>query len=245
VQTDGTILVGGAFTSVGGQSRTNLARLNADGSLDGGFNPGPGGSIYSSVSSLAVQADGKILLGGLFTTLSGHGRTNLARLNSPAPATQSLSYDGSTITWLRGGVGPEVWRATFESSTNGAAWTPLGAGQRVPGGWQLTNVTVQASAAIRSRGFVASSGIGEGIVEATLRAVPVIVTNDGAFGIVSNQFGFSVDGVSGWIVIVERSTDLRQWFPFHTNTVGSSRIYFSDPDLWQAQHRFYRVRLWP
>jgi hypothetical protein len=147
----------------------------------------------------------------------------------------------ATITWLRGGAGPEVWRVTFEASTNNATWTPLGAGQRVPGGWQLTNVTVDAGAGIRARGFVANSGI----VETSLRAVPVIITSDGQFGVISNEFCFSVAGVSGQTVVVERSTDLRQWFRIRTNSVGSTWLYFSDPDWWQAPHRFYRARLWP
>ena len=245
VQTDGTILVGGAFTSVGGQPRTNLARLNANGILDSVFNPGPGGSAASSVYSLSMQADGKILLGGAFTSVTGQAHTNLARLNNPAPATQSLSYDGSTITWLRGGASPEVWRVTFEASTNGTTWTQLGAGQRVSGGWQLTDITVQAGAGIRARGFVANSGIGEGILQTTLRAVPVIITSDGAFGVISNKFCFTIAGVSGQAVVVERSTDLRQWLPIQTNVTSGNRIYFSDPNWWQVPQQFYRGRLWP
>ncbi len=83
------------------------------------------------------------------------------------------------------------------------------------------------------------------IAATTLREVPVIVANDGAFGVHSNQFGFSVDGVPGWICVVEHSTDLLQWFPVQTNTLSSSRFYFSDPDYSQTSHRFYRARLWP
>jgi len=45
------------------------------------FNPSPsGGSPRTSISSLAVQPDGKILVGGSFTQISGVSRTNLARL---------------------------------------------------------------------------------------------------------------------------------------------------------------------
>ena len=38
VQADGKILVGG-FTTLGGQTRNCIGRLNADGTLDTGFNP--------------------------------------------------------------------------------------------------------------------------------------------------------------------------------------------------------------
>lgn len=44
---------------------------------------------------------------------------------------------GTAITWRRGGVSPEVWYVTFEQSTDGIVYTPLGVGTRVLGGWQL------------------------------------------------------------------------------------------------------------
>jgi uncharacterized delta-60 repeat protein len=63
---------------VGGQRRNCIARLNADGSLDTGFNPNAGGLVYS----LVVQTDGKILLGGDFTAVGGATRYRIARLNA-------------------------------------------------------------------------------------------------------------------------------------------------------------------
>lgn len=66
VQADGKIIIGGNFTSYNGTGRNRIARLNADGSLDTGFNPGTGAS--SVVYSSTVQADGKILIGGDFTS---------------------------------------------------------------------------------------------------------------------------------------------------------------------------------
>jgi len=52
--------------------RTNLNRLNADGSLDETFEPQANGIVYA----LALQPDGKILAGGSFTSLGGETRTN-------------------------------------------------------------------------------------------------------------------------------------------------------------------------
>src|SRR5258708_29367456 len=63
LQSDGKILVGGRFTTLGGQSRNYIGRLNADGTLDTSFNPGAGGGAFPYVISLAVQANGKILVG--------------------------------------------------------------------------------------------------------------------------------------------------------------------------------------
>jgi uncharacterized delta-60 repeat protein len=78
VQADGKVLIGGGFSTVGGVARNNIARLNADGSLDTGFNPNANGGVYS----LAVQADGKVLIGGEFTTVGGVARNRVARLNA-------------------------------------------------------------------------------------------------------------------------------------------------------------------
>ena len=58
---------GGQFTSVGGTMRNRVARVNADGSLDTSFDP----DADKPVVCVAVQADGKILLGGSFTTVAG------------------------------------------------------------------------------------------------------------------------------------------------------------------------------
>jgi uncharacterized delta-60 repeat protein len=77
LQPDGKILVGGQFTTLGGQPRSNIGRLNPDGTLDADFNPGADGLVYT----LLLQPDGKILVGGNFTTLGGQPRSNIGRLN--------------------------------------------------------------------------------------------------------------------------------------------------------------------
>src|SRR5712692_4395411 len=46
-QVDGKLLVGGEFTTLGGQSRIDIGRLNADGTLDTSFNPGANGPAFS------------------------------------------------------------------------------------------------------------------------------------------------------------------------------------------------------
>jgi hypothetical protein len=60
VQPDGKLLICGYFPSVRVLLRTNITRLNADGSGDPTFNP----SVKSDeVDSLALQSDGKVLVG--------------------------------------------------------------------------------------------------------------------------------------------------------------------------------------
>src|SRR5262249_27632263 len=148
-----------------------------------------------------------------FNKVGGQLRTNIARLNNTEPAVQNLSFEGSTITWLRGGSSPDVWRTTFESSTDAVSWSFLGAGQRIAAGWRLTNVSVPTGATIRARGFMASGGRAEGIVETIIRVLPQILTTDRALGVASNKFGFHVSGTAGQAVVVEGSTNLLQWLP--------------------------------
>src|SRR5438045_6720999 len=65
LQRDGKVLVGGHFTTVNGESRTNLARLNPEGTLDIGFQTGLSGT-NDGVYTVVVQNDGKLLVGGAF-----------------------------------------------------------------------------------------------------------------------------------------------------------------------------------
>ncbi|GFO64075.1 hypothetical protein M1B72_06565 [Geomonas paludis] len=84
---DAKILVAGEFTLTGGipaVTRTNLARLNHDGTLDASFDPpAPAGPVYA----LALQPDpvapgnpDYIWIGGSFTDVGGTNRKGLARL---------------------------------------------------------------------------------------------------------------------------------------------------------------------
>ncbi len=96
VQSDGRILIGGNFTSVGGTARNRIARLNADGSVDLSFNPGTGAN--GEVLCLALQFDGRVLVGGSFTSLGGSTRNNLGRLAA------SGALDNSFNPGANGGV---------------------------------------------------------------------------------------------------------------------------------------------
>jgi uncharacterized delta-60 repeat protein len=240
VQADGKILVGGIFSTLGGQSRANIGLLNADGTLDPSFNLG---ADYQ-VSSLAVQADGKILVGGIFITLGGQSRNNIGRLNNTGPATQSLTFDGSTLTWMRGGTSPEVWRTTFEYSPDGFAWTNLGAGSRIPGGWQLTGLALPMNTAFRARGYtVGGQYNGSGwFVETVLR--PALAISDILYS-ANGQFGFRAVGPAGQVVVIEASPDLRTWTPLQTNTLGAAPLPFSDTQTSLFPTRFYRLRSGP
>lgn len=83
VQPDGKIVIGGAFTNFNGTPREYLARLNADGSLDTGFvGPDFGNNISWRVESLAVQPDGKLLVGGSFYFTGPNFKAGICRVTT-------------------------------------------------------------------------------------------------------------------------------------------------------------------
>ena len=70
VHADGKVLMGGLFTTVNGTAHGEVARLNADGTLDTTFGNGQPGA-NSTVFALALQPDSKVVIGGAFTTVNG------------------------------------------------------------------------------------------------------------------------------------------------------------------------------
>ncbi len=107
VQSDGKLIIAGNFTSVGNVRRSRLARFNTNGSVDMTFTP-PETFLFNQVSSgsgvtrligtIAVQADGKILVGGRFTNFSGAFVKNIVRLNSDGSEDPSFNLGGTGFT---------------------------------------------------------------------------------------------------------------------------------------------------
>jgi len=250
LQTDGEILVGGGFATLGGQARSCLGRLNLDGSLDTTFNPGLTRSGLCPLAySLAVGSDGNVLVGGPFDTLAGKPRGYLGRLTATAPATQALTLNGTTLTWIRAGTGPEFWRTGFELSSNGVDWVSLGAGVRTTNGWQASVGVLPPNATIRARGFVSGGyqNSSSWFIESTLQpeARPAILVNDGGFGVRSGRFGFNVRSAPAQAVLIEASTNFVTWTPVQTNIASTlGQVLFSDAASATYRRRFYRASLY-
>jgi uncharacterized delta-60 repeat protein len=98
LQDDGKILIGGQFTRVNGITRSCVARLNADGSVDTSFNPGSGVGGAFFVNAIALQKDGQILVGGDFPSFNGSARGSIVRLNPDGNVDATFdSGNGSTL----------------------------------------------------------------------------------------------------------------------------------------------------
>jgi uncharacterized delta-60 repeat protein len=80
LQPDGKIIAGGDFSSFNGTSKNFILRLNVDGSIDSTFHIGNG--FNNAVYTTSLQADGKIIVGGMFTSYNGVSRNNIVRLNT-------------------------------------------------------------------------------------------------------------------------------------------------------------------
>ncbi|WP_345117593.1 T9SS type A sorting domain-containing protein [Hymenobacter algoricola] len=102
IQPDGKILVGGMFSTFNGQAVGNLVRLNANGSTDASFATGAG--TNGSVRAFAVQADGKVVVGGAFTTFNGQTVGRIVRLlsngTSDASFTAGAGFNNQVLSLL-------------------------------------------------------------------------------------------------------------------------------------------------
>ncbi len=79
-QSDGSIIIGGNFTTYSGITANYIKGLTADGSLNSGFTNGDG--FNNTVFTIKTQNDDKVLVGGAFTTYSGITTNYMTRLNN-------------------------------------------------------------------------------------------------------------------------------------------------------------------
>lgn len=83
-QHDGGVIVGGRFFSAGGQPRAGLLRLLPDGTLDPAWHPAVSYAYdvtARQIGALAVDANDKVYVAGLFDAINGAPRQSLARLS--------------------------------------------------------------------------------------------------------------------------------------------------------------------
>jgi uncharacterized delta-60 repeat protein len=100
VQPDGKFLLWGyGLTSVNGTNRDGIARLNPDGTLDANFRPRTDPGLL--VDAVALQGDGKILIGGYGSLVLGSSRRAVARLNADGMVDTTFNAGSfSSDTWL-------------------------------------------------------------------------------------------------------------------------------------------------
>jgi uncharacterized delta-60 repeat protein len=102
---DGKIIFVGVFTSYSGIPFNRIVRINSDASVDDTFNIGTG--FNNGAAIVSIQPDGKILVGGGFTSYNGTPANKIIRLNS----------DGTVDGTFNIGTGFDltVWAIEFQS----------------------------------------------------------------------------------------------------------------------------------
>ena len=121
VNSSNQIVVGGDFTTVNGTNRNRFARLHSDGTLDVGFDPGPGanGTVYT----VAILSNDDILIGGNFTTVNGALRNRVAKILGGGIAfspVASAAASGGLIHLRFSAQAGKTYR--LESSANLLVW---------------------------------------------------------------------------------------------------------------------------
>lgn len=103
IQPDGKILIGGFFNTFNGVSQNCLTRINSDGTLDTTFASNIGTAferLFGNnpvVSNISIQSDGKILVGGVFTSFNDVTSYGLVRLNPDG--TRDFSFNNDLPTF--------------------------------------------------------------------------------------------------------------------------------------------------
>ena len=92
IQSDGRVLIGGDFTSVNGVALNHIARLNTDGTVDTNFTAAVGIGANGTVNALALQADGRIVVGGQFTQMENVTRNHIARLLATGATDPTINF---------------------------------------------------------------------------------------------------------------------------------------------------------
>ncbi|WP_223652970.1 T9SS type A sorting domain-containing protein [Hymenobacter psoromatis] len=131
VQPDGKLLIGGSFTTVNGAAMPRLARLLPTGQLDPSFVLAPGG-FSDAVTSIQVQPDGRIMVGGDFTSYGGVAHAHLVRLlpdGRPDPSFEAAIpaaafFDGFAVQpdskVVVNAISPDTGQGLFRLSASGS-----------------------------------------------------------------------------------------------------------------------------
>lgn len=116
------MIISGGFTNVAGSTRPRVARLSANGTLDGTFQSS--GITNGIVFSVANAPGGKLLIGGNFRFVQGVPRSGVARLNGDGSLDASFDpgtgVTGTICTGFRPGqwLGLHRWRLLGVNGTN-------------------------------------------------------------------------------------------------------------------------------
>jgi uncharacterized delta-60 repeat protein len=100
IQPDGKILLGGYFETFNGATVKGIVRLNSDGTRDTAFTTNTGTGFNNGVATISLQSDGKIVVGGYFTSFNGSAAPYVLRLNSNGTRDNTFSIGSGASSWV-------------------------------------------------------------------------------------------------------------------------------------------------
>ncbi len=225
VDTDGTVYIGGEFTSVGGQTRNHIAAISSTGQLLS-WNPDVDGPVYTILVS-----DGTVVFGGSFETVEGESHPNLAAMdidgsildldiqpndsvNSLDAASDGTLYVGGEFTQVNGqtrnhvaAVANDGTLTSWNPSANGSVASVAVSGSNVYVGGEFSTIGGQSRnnlAQVSSAGTVSSWNPGPNDVVAYISVTASLIFITGDFtqisGLARNYVAaFTTDGsLSTW-----------------------------------------------
>jgi hypothetical protein len=100
------VIVVGNFTTIQGQTRARMARLQGDtGLLDTTFDFGGGAGFNTSVFAVYPTSDGGYICGGGFTTINGVTQNRIVKLNSTGVIDAGFSvgtgFNAGQVNWIK------------------------------------------------------------------------------------------------------------------------------------------------
>lgn len=118
-QTDGKVLIAGAYSQMNGIRKNGFARVNSDGTLDATFDSGNGFNEPPDV--LTLQADGKILACGPFSTYNDVATPGgLVRINTDGSIDNTFApMLDQGVLWVSTQTDGKILISGFFSSVNG------------------------------------------------------------------------------------------------------------------------------
>jgi uncharacterized delta-60 repeat protein len=261
IQPDGKILIGGSFRNIGAVERHGIARLNEDGSPDLQFTP----RRYEpyEIYALALEPNGKILVGGSWITPIGYmssARTMVTRLHSDGTPDPSF--------WLvLPTAASDQWRDLPNPRCDCLALLP--SGKILVGGvfGAVVGVPREGIARLQSDGRLdLEFDLALSDFEANSFSVQddgkIVVARYGA--VIPSLFRLNAEAnapfrITSWAretdgslnmllnpplnqqVIIETSDNLVQWRVLSTNTVFNGTLQCEDESATQQPIRYYRV----
>ena len=159
LQSDGKIIVGGAFTTVAGQTRNRIHRRLTDGLNDDVFSTNIGTGFNGLVRDILVLADDSMLVGGDFTSFNGVSVGRIAKLNADGTLNTAFNTNAGT------GFNNIVYSITYHSLTD--SYIATGAFTTYDGNAHATVIRINAD------GTVGSGWVGSAVFDAAVTCAAV------------------------------------------------------------------------